>query len=95
MVSDSDNVFASNSAELLFDQKALSADQYLVSFKGKRYVYGIGSETRDMLRYLHNAQTVVVALTCKHNTDWQRFEDAHCAADNAEYDRFVFAFLFA
>ena len=46
-----------------------------------------------MLRYLHNAQTVVVALTCKHNTDWQRFEDAHCAADNAEYDRFVFAFL--
>ena len=62
----------------------------MLNLQGKRYVYGIGSETRNSLHHLHNGKDVVLLTTCRHNKDWQDFKDERCDRDNAEYDRWDF-----
>uniref|UniRef100_A0A8C6ZI74 Exostosin like glycosyltransferase 1 n=1 Tax=Nothoprocta perdicaria TaxID=30464 RepID=A0A8C6ZI74_NOTPE len=50
--------------------------KYLLVFKGKRYLTGIGSGTRNALHHIHNGQDIVSLTTCKHGKDWQRHKDA-------------------
>ncbi|TNN26141.1 Exostosin-1 [Liparis tanakae] len=61
--------------------------KYMLVFKGKRYLTGIGSDTRNALHHVHNAEDVVLLTTCKHGKDWQRHRDARCDRDNAQYDK--------
>ncbi|TSK31338.1 Exostosin-1b [Bagarius yarrelli] len=63
--------------------------KYMLVFKGKRYLTGIGSDTRNALYHVHNAEDVVLLTTCKHGKDWQKHKDARCDRDNAEYDKLL------
>ncbi|KAM9436190.1 exostosin-1a isoform 2-T2 [Clarias gariepinus] len=62
--------------------------KYMLVFKGKRYLTGIGSDTRNALYHVHNSEDVVLLTTCKHGKDWQKHKDARCDRDNAEYDKY-------
>jgi glucuronyl/N-acetylglucosaminyl transferase EXT1 len=70
-----------------------ASKSYLLAFKGKRYVYGIGSETRNSLYHLHNSRDVIMVTTCKHGKSWKELKDERCEEDNAEYDRYVVVFF--
>nr|AAC47509.1 multiple exostoses homolog 1 [Caenorhabditis elegans] len=77
------------------DDRIENQRKYLVSFKGKRYVYGIGSGTRNLVHHLHNGDDIVMVTTCKHNNDWQVYQDDRCQRDNDEYDRWEYDELLA
>uniref|UniRef100_A0A672PIU7 Exostosin-1b-like n=1 Tax=Sinocyclocheilus grahami TaxID=75366 RepID=A0A672PIU7_SINGR len=62
--------------------------KYMLVFKGKRYLTGIGSDARNALYHVHNAEDVVLLTTCKHGKDWQKHKDARCDKDNAEYEKY-------
>lgn len=63
-----------------------SNKKYVAAFKGKRYVHGIGSETRNALYHLHNGKDLVFVTTCRHGKSWRELQDEHCQQDNQEYD---------
>lgn len=62
--------------------------KYLLMFKGKRYLTGIGSDTRNALHHIHNGKDIVSLTTCRHGKDWEKHKDARCDRDNREYERF-------
>ena len=61
--------------------------KFTLVFKGKRYLTGIGSETRNSLYHIHNGEDIVMLTTCKHGKDWQTRMDERCEKDNLEYDK--------
>ena len=56
-------------------------------FKGKRYLTGIGSETRNALYHIHNGDDVLLLTTCRHGSGWQKMQDERCEKDNQDYDK--------
>ena len=64
-----------------------SVRQYLLAFKGKRYLNGVGSDTRNILYHIHNAKDIVLLTTCKHGKGWEKLADERCYIDNEEYDK--------
>jgi glucuronyl/N-acetylglucosaminyl transferase EXT1 len=67
--------------------------KHLLAFKGKRYVHGIGSETRNSLFHLHNGRDIVMVTTCRHGKSWRELQDGRCDEDNREYDRYDYETL--
>ncbi|XP_068773724.1 exostosin-like 1 isoform X2 [Struthio camelus] len=62
--------------------------KYLLVFKGKRYLTGIGSSTRNALHHIHNGKDIISLTTCKHGKDWEKHKDARCDKDNIDYEKF-------
>ena len=66
--------------------------RHLLVFKGKRYIYGIGSETRNALHHLNNGRDVLMVTTCRHGKKWKDWKDDKCDEDNTEYDKYFSLF---
>lgn len=62
--------------------------KYLLSFRGKRYTHGIGSDTRNSLYHIHNGKDIIAVTTCRHGSNWEKFQDNRCDHDNALYDKY-------
>lgn len=63
--------------------------KYHLAFKGKRYLYGLGVEPRRSLYHIHNNRDIVMVTTCRHNKNWERYQDSRCSNDNAQYNRYI------
>ena len=62
--------------------------KYLLVFKGKRYLTGIGSESRNVLHLISNDKDIVLLTSCRHNgKEWDKLKDERCDGDNEKHDR--------
>ncbi|KAK2518677.1 Extl1 [Columba guinea] len=72
----------------LYQDSVPPKKKYLLVFKGKRYLTGIGSGTRNALHHIHNGKDIVSLTTCKHGKDWEKHKDTRCDKDNVNYEKF-------
>lgn len=61
--------------------------RHLLVFKGKRYLWGLGSETRNAIHHMHNGDDIIMLTTCKHTKFWSQHQDDRCNDDNSLYDK--------
>lgn len=61
--------------------------KYTLAFKGKRYLTGIGSESRNSLYHIHNGEDIILLTTCKHGKVPKNIIDDRCHQDDQEYDK--------
>lgn len=66
---------------------------FFLTFKGKRYVYGSGSDTRNQLYHIDNQRDVIMLTTCRHGKKWRESSDARCSEDESNYNRYEFVDL--
>lgn len=66
---------------------------YFLTFKGKRYVIGSGSKTRNSLYHLNNNRDVILLTTCRHGKRWRESSDPRCSEDESIYDQYDFVNL--
>ena len=64
-----------------------STRKYTLAFKGKRYLTGIGSESRNSLYHIHNGKDIIMLTTCRHGKGWEKYADDRCPIDNELYDQ--------
>lgn len=81
------------SFDLLYSEQYVDNRTYFLSFKGKRYVFGTGSETRNSLYHLNNQRDVVMLTTCRHGKKWRELSDNRCTEDESNYDQYNFVDL--
>lgn len=63
---------------------------YFLTFKGKRYLVGSGSCTRNNLYHLNNQRDVILLTTCRHGKKWREISDERCLDDEQLYDQYDF-----
>lgn len=64
---------------------------YLLGFKGKCYLIGVGFEIWNFLYYMYNGDDIVFLTICRYGKFWQKkvkeLNDIRCDIDNREFDR--------
>jgi len=72
------------------EQEPTRARTYFLTFKGKRYVLGGGSMTRNSLYHLNNQRDVIMLTTCRHGKKWREASDSRCEDDDSTYEKYQF-----
>lgn len=67
--------------------------KYTLAFKGKRYLTGIGSESRNALYHLHNNEDIILLTTCKHGKIPKHLYTERCRKDDEEYAKWDYDIL--
>ena len=80
-----------NTTDIFSKQMILddSKKKYFLTFKGKRYLIGIGTKTRNALYHLNNNRDIVLLTTCIHSSTDKKLikDDKRCAEDDALYEK--------
>ncbi len=68
----------------------IDARKYLLTFKGKRYLFGPSSQLRNTIYHLHNNRDIIMLTTCNHTANLYSIkDDERCASDESNYNKYV------
>lgn len=72
--------------------KARDRNLFLI-FKGKRYIYGSGGDTRNSVYHIDNHRDIIMLTTCRHGKKWRESTDVRCSEDDSRYGEFDYVEL--